>query len=206
MEKLMVAKKTFYKDYYFRSKLEAKWAVFFDLMNIPFVYEPESFICEDGSQYTPDFYLPEAILRDGNDVEIPKTQKHFDDVNLVPRDTGTYLEIKPLNYSDEDLYEKRIASAINKPLILLCGDPVDALINGSDSSKNRNFQLSPYWDNCMVFMYCDKCHSYKFEFNEGNYYQCPKCSNPISTDFVEIKEQCIKARNFRFQYYSIENK
>jgi hypothetical protein len=183
----MKAKKTLYKDYYFRSKLEAKWAVFFDLMNIPFVYEPEAFICKNGSQYTPDFYLPEAILRSDNKP-------------------GVYLEIKPLNYIDTDSYEKRISSAINKPLILLCGDPVDALITGLDSSKNMNFQLSPTWDNCMVFMYCDKCHSYKFEFNEGNYYECPKCNGPISYEFEEISKQCIKARNFRFQFYSLENK
>lgn len=198
----MKAKRTLYKDYYFRSKLEAKWAVFFDLMNIPFVYEPEAFICKNGSQYTPDFYLPEAILRDGNDMKITKIQKCFDDVILKPRKPGIYLEIKPLIYLDADSYEKRISSAINKPLILLCGDPVEALISESE----KNLQLSPWWDNYIVFMYCDKCHSYKFEYNEGNYYQCPQCHESISNDFREISKQCIKARNFRFQFYSLENK
>lgn len=51
------AKETIYNGYRFRSKLEAKWAVFFDKLNVTYQYEPEAFRCSDGSQYTPDFYL-----------------------------------------------------------------------------------------------------------------------------------------------------
>ena len=36
------AKPTAYNGYLFRSKLEAKWAVFFDALRIPYVYEPEA--------------------------------------------------------------------------------------------------------------------------------------------------------------------
>lgn len=41
----------------FRSKLEARWALFFDLIREPWLYEPKSFILENGMVYVPDFYL-----------------------------------------------------------------------------------------------------------------------------------------------------
>lgn len=50
---------TVYKGYRFRSRLEARWAVFFDAANIKYEYEPEGFELDDGTRYLPDFYLPE---------------------------------------------------------------------------------------------------------------------------------------------------
>jgi hypothetical protein len=49
---------TVYNGYRFRSRLEARWAVFFDTAGIPYQYEPEGFVLEDGTHYLPDFYLP----------------------------------------------------------------------------------------------------------------------------------------------------
>ena len=49
---------TFYGGYRFRSRLEARWAVFFDAMGIKYQYEPEGFELGDGYRYLPDFYLP----------------------------------------------------------------------------------------------------------------------------------------------------
>lgn len=50
---------TYYKGYRFRSRLEARWAVFFDTAKIKWEYEPEGFNAKDGTKYLPDFYLPE---------------------------------------------------------------------------------------------------------------------------------------------------
>lgn len=50
---------TEYNGYRFRSRLEARWAVFFDSLGIPWVYEPEG-INVDGVNYLPDFYLPDC--------------------------------------------------------------------------------------------------------------------------------------------------
>ena len=41
----------------FRSRAEARWAVFFDTLGIPWRYEPEGFSLSSGP-YLPDFYLP----------------------------------------------------------------------------------------------------------------------------------------------------
>lgn len=50
---------TEYNGYRFRSRLEARWAVFFDTLGIRYEYEPEGYVLSDGSKYLPDFYLPD---------------------------------------------------------------------------------------------------------------------------------------------------
>lgn len=49
---------TEYNGNRYRSKLEARWAVFFDAMNIEYKYEPEGYVGWEGVKYLPDFYLP----------------------------------------------------------------------------------------------------------------------------------------------------
>lgn len=52
---------TRYKGYHFRSRLEARWAVFFDELDIPWKYEIEGYMVGDEGEevaYLPDFYLP----------------------------------------------------------------------------------------------------------------------------------------------------
>lgn len=52
---------TEYMGTIFRSRLEARWAVFFDFMGIKWEYEPQCFEKEYERviKYLPDFYLPE---------------------------------------------------------------------------------------------------------------------------------------------------
>jgi hypothetical protein len=49
---------TKHRGYRFRSRLEARWAVFFDSIGLKWEYEKEGFDL-DGVYYLPDFYLPE---------------------------------------------------------------------------------------------------------------------------------------------------
>lgn len=52
-------KPTEYKGIQFRSRLEARVALFLDECKIPWEYEPEP-IENEGQEYNPDFYLPET--------------------------------------------------------------------------------------------------------------------------------------------------
>jgi hypothetical protein len=56
---------TLYRGYRFRSRLEARWAVFFQTLGVPWLYEPEGFTLPSGKYYLPDFRLrlfyPEAF-------------------------------------------------------------------------------------------------------------------------------------------------
>lgn len=68
---------TVYKGYKFRSRLEARYAVFFDALGLKFEYEKEGY--EFGSiRYLPDFYFPdykfwiETKPTDASEAEIEK--------------------------------------------------------------------------------------------------------------------------------------
>ena len=43
-----------------RSRLEAKWAIFFSHCGLEWAYEPLTFVLPDRQVYTPDFYLPDV--------------------------------------------------------------------------------------------------------------------------------------------------
>ena len=49
---------TQYNGHRFRSRLEARWAVFFDALGVRWIYEPEGLLI-DGKPYLPDFLLPD---------------------------------------------------------------------------------------------------------------------------------------------------
>lgn len=50
---------TEYCGYRFRSRLEARWAVFFDVLGLEYIYEIEGFILDDKQWYLPDFWFPQ---------------------------------------------------------------------------------------------------------------------------------------------------
>jgi hypothetical protein len=112
MEKTMRfrAKETQYKGYRFRSRTEAKWAVFFDGLGIVWDYEPEGFVLDDGSSYLPDFWLP--------------IQSH-----VIPKSrAGHLVEIKGTrDQADETAIEKarQLARGAGHRVIIFCGDPLD---------------------------------------------------------------------------------
>ena len=72
---------TEYNGYRFRSRLEARWAVFFDTAGIKYEYEPEGHELSNGDRYLPDFFLPELdahvevkAKRPGYEREITRIQ------------------------------------------------------------------------------------------------------------------------------------
>lgn len=70
---IIKAIETVYKGYKFRSRLEARWAVFFDALGIKWQYELEGFDL-GGTWYLPDFWL----LDYHKWVEIKPTEQHLD--------------------------------------------------------------------------------------------------------------------------------
>lgn len=55
---MIQAIETVYNEYRFRSRLEARWAVFFDALDVEYEYEPEGYQLPSGG-YLPDFWLPQ---------------------------------------------------------------------------------------------------------------------------------------------------
>lgn len=54
----MIPINTIYKGYSFRSRLEARWGVFLDALEIQWRYEDEGYDCGSAGWYLPDFFLP----------------------------------------------------------------------------------------------------------------------------------------------------
>lgn len=58
-EREILSIETNFKGVVYRSRTEARWAVFFSELGLAFEYEPERIQLSDGESYLPDFYLPE---------------------------------------------------------------------------------------------------------------------------------------------------
>ena len=55
---MIQAIETRYNGYRFRSRIEARWAVFFDALGVRYEYEPQGFGLQAG-RYLPDFWIPD---------------------------------------------------------------------------------------------------------------------------------------------------
>lgn len=116
----MKAIETKYNGYKFRSRLEARWAVFFDEMGIKYEYEPEGFEMSDGTKYLPDFYLPESDCY----IEI----KHI--TAVTGKMTGkNEMEIVFSKNVDGYKYCNFINEAVREDhlFLILSGDPYECL-------------------------------------------------------------------------------
>jgi hypothetical protein len=99
---------TRYASVLFRSRLEARWAAFFDKLGEKWEYEPEGFDL-DGQWYLPDFWLPTFGIEWGNG----RTEM------------GLYWEVKPtLDHIDKSRI-KRFAELSEKTCIVSAGPPWD---------------------------------------------------------------------------------
>lgn len=94
---------TFYKGFHFRSRLEARWAVFFDTMGFEWEYEPEGFSLEGDFDGDTLYYLPDFKLKEGR-VEI-------------------YVEVKPNDDLEPDEVAKMFRFSREKTLIPVYGLP-----------------------------------------------------------------------------------
>ena len=81
---------TLYNGMRFRSRLEARWAVFFDALGMKYEYEPEGYALQNGSAYLPDFYLPTEGMfaevkpeREGAIDELKKVEQFVMDTKNV---------------------------------------------------------------------------------------------------------------------------
>lgn len=102
----MKAIETRYKGYRFRSRLEARWAVFFDALKIGWEYEPEGYELKDGTRYLPDFKLldtgqvPDIYIEIKGSFPLPArdAQKLWDfssELLLQGRDVGFLIIVGP---------------------------------------------------------------------------------------------------------------
>lgn len=164
---------TEYKGYKFRSRLEARWAVFFDAAGIEYEYEPEGFLINNGLCYLPDFYLPNVYSR-----------------SKYP---GLWVEVKGI-MSDADRKKiETFASLVKNTAVLYkCNQ------YSSDNEILTGGGGFCAWDNCGTFWRCPKCGTVIYEFYNGEA-RCQKCGcNNAPTEYFEYAYK--KAKQARFEY------
>src|ERR1700684_1558662 len=116
----MKAIETRYKGYRFRSRLEARWAVFFDALGLDWEYEPEGFELGAGVRYLPDFWLPKFCG--------PK---------------GLYVEVKP---EGGDCSKPLLFSELSENLVLLAvGTPAARIYELCDSGRMTDGAFYAYY-------------------------------------------------------------
>lgn len=150
-QKIIQAIETEYNGYRFRSRLEARWAVFFDAIGADYKYEPEGYRLEDGSRYLPDFYLTNVSGRGTRNI---------------------FIEIKGV-VSDIDLHKIELFSR-HYPVIIFGDIPKynsaygDMDYNCTDEVFNLEFSEGDYYwtypkasvHNGLVLDYPDNPYSY----------------------------------------------
>ena len=183
---MIKAIETEYNGYRFRSRLEARWAVFFDSVGAKYLYEPEGFVLQDGTYYLPDFYLP---------------------------DIRTFVEVKGV-MSKKDLHkiEEFAKDLESDQRIVIVGDipgewdAADLWEYGYDKHGER---FTAYFHNGVDFPYlpciCPVCGKFGFEFDGRGARVCrdkclPGSDKGYSYDHSKIIEGLRAARKARFEH------
>lgn len=145
---------TRYNGHRFRSRTEARWAVFFDELGIKWFYEHQGYSLENGVPYLPDFFFPEH---------------------------NAFAEVKGVDFSDDELEKCRQLSGLGGMVFLLPGPPAAKSYKfyqcGNEGCEiifmPRGNKYFPFYC-CYDFdeKYCDrtkqaidKANSMRFEFN-----------------------------------------
>ncbi len=134
---------THYRGFRFRSRLEARWAVFMDALEVRWCYETEGYVLDRGDCYLPDFYLPTL---------------------------NCYLEIKGDKPTAAQCDKtSRFACEIGKRVYLFYGEMADQIpANPYDSHIAADSAICFFTDGSQDTGYlwceCDQCRSVGIEY------------------------------------------
>lgn len=181
---------TEYAGYKFRSRLEARWAVFFDSLGVEWRYEPEGF--EAGrTRYLPDFYLPEL-----------KVWCEVKAGDCIPECDATRMSDVLMSGAIEDVfksYDDREPERTNRGLVLLGDVPesqgvvLHRIIQHSDKDGLVSLWCSfMKFDGAEVCFHVESCdgllHIVRRMFVKKNIQTNPGAADGWSLDVRQIKE------------------
>jgi hypothetical protein len=180
----MEAIQTEYQGYKFRSRLEARWAVFFENLGIKWLYEPEGFVLSDSTRYLPDFLLP--------DISIDFIKKN-----------GIYLEVKPEAVKYDNKWEL-FSETTNIPIMLIGDIPYPFLEAGGCYEPFYWPHIGDLADGPYLFCECKKCGKIGLHFDGRSVRIDCSCeitgNKEYNYDSYKIQESYKKARQARFEY------
>lgn len=177
MEKKIKSIDTSYSGYLFRSRLEARWAVFLDNLKIKWEYEPEGFELSDGKRYLPDFYIPNFS-------------------------GGFYMEVKPSDFDFTSIEAQIIKDFIiqkNTKLLMAIGHPdcsVYKMFEPAQGGLDDNFFTVVDGLAGWEVYFCDEylVDEHRFFYSPGDESFAFKEYNP------RVYQAVTTARSARFEY------
>ena len=154
----MKAIETRYSGYRFRSRLEARWAVFFDACNYNWEYEPEGFDLGGGVYYLPDFKIHGKD--ENGDFNIFWIEVKPDNLMLSEKETTKMHAFESM------VWEHKICSGYGD-FIKLTGTPAYKLYDGTrqfgGNDAKEQWAMDPFyrgrpsfwedWEHCQETMY-----------------------------------------------------
>jgi hypothetical protein len=172
---------TEYKGYRFRSRLEARWAVFFDTLGVRYEYEKEGFELEDVGRYLPDFWLPDLNLW----LEIKGVEPTWDEIRKAQE--LYYLSDGPTRWA--------VAIGVGEPyfgdLQVFCHDST-----GADSGTNWWLGCQWYIDRGVAGIVTQNTRKDR-TFTPGSIHSSGVSS---SNDLYLIAQAARAARSARFEH------
>jgi hypothetical protein len=167
---------TLYNGHRFRSRLEARWAVFMDCLGIKYQYEPEGYT--DGkTKYLCDFYLPKVLVADGI------------------WNFGCWLEIKPTPAFVDNFAVKKavmVATGTNQPVHIFAG--------GIDCKQGITISKSAIDPDGARFGCCMFCRATNLNDFGDVYCDCRDSDSVEHADTVMVSAARAVAKQIRFEH------
>lgn len=167
---MLKAIETRYKGYRFRSRLEARWAVFFDTLGITWEYEKEGYDLGDAGWYLPDFWLPQVRM---------------------------WAEVKPNTLTEHERLKCEVLVRNSKrPCLLLIGLPENKPYWAIEWTGDLG-QWLEITDDFAEFEYCLTMY-HNYPADEGRFYCSP--GSDEDGRFEDTERAAIAARSARFEH------
>jgi hypothetical protein len=170
---------TVYRGARFRSRLEARWAVFLDAINWTWRYEAEGFELGAAGRYLPDFHLP--VMDTWVEVKPP-----------LPRDPEAHWDAYNV-WEKSPAAHKAEAFGADHRLIIIHGDPWPG-------SYFAQLYQHTYWDGFLEWIECPRCWTINIQ-----HWDRPCCNclyhpmEPPAGPSQRIRAAFAQARSARFE-------
>lgn len=177
---------TYYKGIKFRSRIEARWAVFFDALKVRFEYEKEGYSLE-GKPYLPDFYLQDLKCFIEIKGEKP-TRQEQELAYLLSKESGVPVHI--------------FSGSVPTPGMETWNDCGFETFTFDSTSKEQKLQGQEYLQSIYAVNRCPRCKKVGFS-RKGIVGELPcGCwsSNRSMRQDELVSKAYLKARSARFEF------
>ena len=163
------ALQTWHNGHHFRSRVEARWAVFFEHMGVSFDYEPEAY--SDGqTAYLPDFLISLRLSAPDNRFE-PKV----------------FFEVKGAQPTPEELAKARMLAKLTNKHVLIAFGSFSSGFKSIPTPVMFSVKPDGAVDGLFHWSHCQGCDAFTFQrvtaFSDGCRCGYPHASSALAAAY-----------------------